>query len=146
MLHQNLDYVVCEKAAFMSPKAPTSITQGVCVGTKNHLFFIPAQTMGFYPMLQTFRTHYIFQELSVSEGVRAMISNCKSVKELEQAFIELLESNVKYVHHIPSFERFLISGIFIKNNLRLIHSRFNYYACILKPKAAAKEFREFYGM
>ena len=145
MLNKNIDYVLCQKASFMNPKAPTSITSGICVGTKENLFYIPTQTVGFFPMLQTFKNHRFFDGVSVDDGMNNLINSASSVKELEESLTELLENNPKYVHNIPSYKTFVISGIFIKNNMRLIQSRFDYYACILKPKAVAKEFRDFYG-
>ncbi len=146
MVQKNTDYVLCEKASFISSKAPTSIASGICVGTKNYAFFVPTQTVGFFPLLQTFKNHRFFEGVSVEDGTKGMINNCGSVDELEQSFIELLENNPKYVHQISSYSKFVISGLFIKNNMRLIRSRFDHNACVLKPKEVAKEFRDFYGM
>lgn len=145
MLQKNIDYVLCEKGFLVNSKAPTKHTNGMCLGTKNYIFFIGIQTIGVYPMLQTFRSHRIFQGVSVQQGIANLLNASATVEELEEAFIALLENNPKYVHHIPSYSSFVISGIFIKNNMRLIKSRFDYSACILKPKAVAQEFRDFYG-
>jgi hypothetical protein len=145
MLNKNTDFAICENATFMNAKAPTSITKGVCVGTRNYIFYIPTQTVGFFPMLQTFRNHRVFEGVSVLEGIMNLINHAESVQQLEESLIELLENNVKYVHEIASFNTFVISGLFVKNNLRLIRSRFDFYACVLKPKTAAKEFRDFYN-
>lgn len=145
MLNKNTDFVVCEQASFMNAKAPTSITNGVCVGTRNYVFFIPTQTVGFFPMLQTFKTHRLFEGVSVQEGVTNLIGSSNSVEALEESFIELLENNAKYVHQISTYNTFVISGLFVKNNLRLIRSRFDFNACVLKPKEVAKTFRDFYG-
>lgn len=145
MLQKNTDYVLCENAVLMSSKAPTSQTKGICLGTKDYIFFIGTQTLGFYPMLQTIRNHRVFEGVSVEDGIATLIGMASSVEALETSFSELLENNPKYVHRISSYDKFFISGIFIKNNLRLVKSRFDFNACILKPKAVAKEFREFYG-
>lgn len=145
MLNKNTDFAICENASFMNAKAPTSITKGICVGTKTHLFYIPTQTVGFFPMLQTFRNHRLFEGVSVLEGTMKLINSAESVQQLEESLTELLENNGKYVHNIASFNTFVISGLFVKNNMRLIRSRFDFYACVLKPKAVAKEFRDFYG-
>lgn len=145
MVNKNIDFVICENAGFMNAKAPTSITKGICVGTKTFLFYIPMQTIGFFPMLQTFKNHHLFEGVSVLEGTMKLITNSESVEQLEESLTELLENNERYVHNIASFNTFVISGLFIKNNLRLIRSRFDFYSCVLAPKSIAQEFRTFYG-
>jgi hypothetical protein len=145
MLNKNTDFVICENASFMNAKAPASITRGICVGTKNYIFYIPTQTVGFFPMLQTFTNHRLFEGVAVFEGTMKLIGGAESVLQLEESLTGLLENNTKYVHDIASYNTFVISGLFVKNNMRLIRSRFDFYACVLKPNAAAKEFRDFYG-
>ena len=145
MLQENVDYVICKTAAFMDAKSPLKQGRGICISTKNHLFFLPTLTIGTHPLLQTYKSHAHFDGVSIEEGVQNLLKNAENVKDLEDSLSALLEDNPRNVHRISSYGKFVISGLFIKNNMRLINSRFDYYACILKPKAVASEFRQFHG-
>ena len=146
MLQPNIDYLLCLDTAFVDSKSPQKMGKGVCITTKNYFFFIPLQTVGTYPMLQTFKNFHYFEGVSVLDGLQNMISNSDSVNDLEDSLSALLEDNPRNVHQIKSFKNFKVSGFFTKNVFQLIHHRFNYYACIIKPKATAGEFRKFHGI
>lgn len=146
MLQQNTDYLICIDAAFVDSKAPQKMGKGVCISTKNYFFFIPLQTVGTYAVLQTFKNYRYFEGVSVLEGLQNMIDSSHSVKDLEDSLSALLEDNPRNVHLIKSFNTFKVSGLFTKNVFQLIQARFNYYACVIKPKPTAAEFRKFHGL
>ena len=146
MLQPNIDYVICTDAAFVDSKSPQKMGKGVCVSTKNYFFYLPLQTVGTYPLLQTFKNHQYFQGVSVLEGIQKLVDSAQSVEDLEDSLMAVLEENPRNVHHIPSYKTFNVGGLFAKNLFRVSQHRFNYYACLVKPKATAAEFRTFHGI
>ncbi len=144
-MKETIDYTMCSEAGIMNSRNPFKTTNGAVVGTKKYLFFIPVQSTAVYPLFTSMKTHDLFQGVSVQEGLVRLIRNSNSVDELENSLCQLLENNEQCVHVLSDWPTFKFSGLFTKNNLRLIKSRKSWSATILKEKGKAQEFRTFYG-
>jgi hypothetical protein len=64
----------------------------VClVSTKNYVFYVPKKTVGLFFVLNTIKTHQLFDGVSIEAGVRKIVDKAESVEGLESSMIALLE-------------------------------------------------------
>ena len=143
-LEELQDYAFCEKATVLNSRQPLKHIKVCVVSTKNFVFYLPKQTMGIYAVVQTFKTHSLFNGVSVEEGAKSLIGKAESVDELEKSFIALLENNNLYVHRFSDYKTVKFSGFFGQQTLRLAKERTKWSSVTIKGKDG-KAFRNFLG-
>jgi hypothetical protein len=139
------DYLYFPNINVMSSAAPLSQVQGVMIGTPNFVFLIPQKSTGIYLFVTTFKTHQYFANSNVAEGCAKLISEMKSVDELEKAFINLLEDDAKYVHKLNDKEWFKLNKWFKTYNFRFGKGKLNWSAFVVKGHDAGKSIKAFYS-
>jgi hypothetical protein len=133
------DYLYFPNIFMMSSIAPLKQLQGVMIGTPNFVFLIPQQSTSNYLFVTTFKTHQYFANSNVAEGCAKLISEMKSVQELEQTFINLLEDDEKYVHKLSDKEWFKTY------NFRFGKGKLNWSGFVVKGHDAGKSIKAFYS-
>jgi hypothetical protein len=139
------DYLYFPNIFMMSSIAPLKQLQGVMIGTPNFVFLIPQQSTSNYLFVTTFKTHQYFANSNVAEGCAKLISEMKSVQELEQTFINLLEDDEKYVHKLSDKEWFKLNKWFKTYNFRFGKGKLNWSAFVVKGHDAGKSIKAFYS-
>lgn len=138
------DFLYFPSIFMMSSLSPLKQTQGVMIGTPNYVFLIPQQSTGVYLFVTTFKTHQYFANTNVANGCARLISEMHSVAELEQAFINLLEGDAKYVHKLSDKEWFKLNKWFKTYNFRFGKGKMNWSAFVVKGHDAGKSIKAFY--
>ena len=139
------DYYYSDKAMMMTIKAPMKSVDACVLGTKNYIFTVPVKSMGVYGLVTTFKNHQYFQDMSVDEGLRKLISEAESVEALEDSLCALLEDDDKYVYKLDEMNSFKFRGIFGRHTLRMARSKMHWASISFKKSPPSKEFRQFYG-
>jgi hypothetical protein len=143
-MQQGQDYLFFPNIFMMSSISPLKQVQGVLIGTPNFVFLIPQQSMGNYLFVTTFKTHRYFADSNVADGCAKLLSEMKSVQELEDTFINLLEDDVKYVHKLDDKEWFKLNKWFKTYNFRFGKGKMNWSAFVVKGHDAGKAIKAFY--
>lgn len=141
----NNDYCYYPSGLMMNSKQPMKNVDVVVLGTKNYIFFIPKKTVGLYFVLNTIKTHRLFEGVDIETGVKNIIENSNNVEELESAMIALLEEDDKYVHPISEKKAFKFRGFLGKHTLRMSTGGTNWASVLPNGKGNSKLFRTFYG-
>ncbi|MGL5888806.1 MAG: hypothetical protein ACRC3B_02910 [Bacteroidia bacterium] len=139
------NYLYFSNVNVMSSIAPLTHVQGVMIGTPNFVFLIPQKSTGSYLLVTTFTTHQYFAGSNVAEGCARLISEMKSVDELEKTFINLLENDAKYVHKLSDKEWFKLNKFFRTYNFRFGKGKLNWSAFVVKGHDAGKSIKAFYS-
>jgi len=103
----------------MNSKQPMKNIDVAIVATKKYLFFVPKKTVGMFFVLNTIKTHKLFEGVDIEQGVKNLIEQSNSLEELESSMIALLENDEKYVHHIEDKKSFKFRGFLGKHTLRM---------------------------
>jgi hypothetical protein len=141
----NDDYCYYPSGLMMNSKQPMKNVDVVVLGTKNYIFFIPKKTVGLFFVLNTIKTHRLFEGVDIETGVKNIIENSNNVEELESSMIALLEEDDKYVHPISEKKSFKFRGFLGKHTLRMSTGGTNWFSIMPNGKGNSKLFRTFYG-
>lgn len=114
------------------------------IGTKNYVFVIPKLTTGIYYLVHTFKTHAYFSNNNVPDGCAKLLSEYKSIEELEQGFIHLLENDPTYVQSLAEKSTVKLSKLFRTFTFTVAESRFNHVSVVIKGKENGELIRSFY--
>lgn len=144
-MKEKIDYLVYYGSTLINSSAPLKNCDACIVCTKNYVFCIPKQTIGVYAILVTFKTHNLFEGVSIEEGVKKLVESSGSVEELEKSFIALLEDDAKYVHKLSDMKSFKFRGVFGKHTVRMSTGGLNWTSVSPKGKGTSGEMRKFYG-
>lgn len=144
-MEKNKDYAYYDLGLMMTSKSPMSRFDVCLVSTKDYVFFVPVKSVGFFVILNTIKTHKLFEGVSVQEGVQKLIAQQESVESLEKAMCALLEDNDKYIYHIPELKSFKFRGFFGKHTVRMSRGGANWATVMPYKKADSKEFRAFHN-
>lgn len=144
-MENGIDYLYNGKILMMSSAQPLKQHEGVMIGTKNYVFLIPQKTTGFYYLVTTFKTHQYFVNNTVDEGCRKLISEMKSSDELENAFINLLEDDSKYVHKLADKGWFKLNKFFKTYNFRMGKGKLDWAAFVVKGHDSGALIKSFYA-
>ncbi|MCA6361725.1 MAG: hypothetical protein IM638_01690 [Bacteroidetes bacterium] len=143
-MQQGQDYLFFPNIFTMSSISPLKQVQGVMIGTPNFVFLIPQQSTGIYLFVTTFKTHHYFANSNVADGCAKLLSEMKSVQELEQTFINLLENDAKYVHKLDDKEWFKLNKWFKTYNFRFGKGKLSWSAFVVKGHDAGQAIKSFY--
>ncbi len=143
---RNSDYLFFEKVFMATSKTPLKQYDAVAITTRNYVFVIPKRSTGIYLVATTITTHSFFINDTIENGCARLISAAKSVMDLEQTLISLLENDPKYVHNLHDGLTIKINKWFNTFNFRLLRSRLEWTAIVIKGKENGKFLRDFYGV
>jgi len=129
----------------MSSKAPMKRIDCAVVATKNYVFLVPVKSVGFFVVLNTIKTHQLFEGKSVHQGIEDLIASCSSPSEIEEKFCALLEDNPMYVFKISELSTFKIKGFLGKHTAMMRRSLKEYASILPNGKGNSKEMRLFFG-
>ena len=144
-MQANQDYVYYEMGAMQTIKSPMKHFDVCIVGTKKYIFVIPIKSVGFFMILNTIKTHQLFDGVSIPEGVKKLIDQSNTVAELEESMCALLEDNDLYIYDLENLHSFKFRGFLGRHTLRMARSKMHWAAVGPKKKADSKEMRTFYG-
>jgi len=142
---QDQDYSYFESAFMMNSKQPMKQIDVCLVSTKDYIFYIPKKSVGIFLVLNTIKTHQYFDGVSIEEGVKKIIDNSETAKDLEKSFIALLEDDEKYVHQISTKKSFKFKSFLWRHTLRMSTGGTNWSSVSPNGKGNSKLFRTFYG-
>jgi hypothetical protein len=135
----------CENAIMITSQAPMQRVDVCLVGTQNYVFALPKKSVGFYMVMNTVKTHQLFQGKTIEEGARELIARAEDVQDLEKSFSNLLENDEKYVYRAHGNLSFKFRGLFGKHTLRIGITRMKWSSFGPSKSADSKRFRAFYG-
>lgn len=144
-LTEKQDYVVYDSGMMMNSKQPMQNVDVCLVSTKDYVFYVPKKSVGMFLILNTIKTHQLFDGVSIEEGVKKLIDKAESAQDLEKSMIALLEDDEKYVHKVADKKSFKFRGFLGKHTLRMSTGGTNWSSIMAKGKGASKEFRSFHG-
>jgi hypothetical protein len=144
-LTEKEDYVVYDSGLMMNSKQPMKQVDVCLVSTKDYVFYVPKKTVGMFVVLNTIKTHQLFEGKSIEQGVKDLIASAESVDALEKSMIALLEDDDKYVHKIADKKSFKFKGFLGKHTVRMSTGGANWSSVMAKGKGLSKEFRTFHG-
>lgn len=144
-LTENTDYVFYESGLMMNSKQPMKQVDVCVVSTKDYIFYVPKKTVGMFVVLNTIKTHKLFEGKSIEQGVADLIAQAETVADLEKSMMALLEDDEKYVHKISDKKSFKFKGFLGKHTLRMSTGGTNWSSIMAKGKGKSKEFRAFHG-
>ena len=144
-LTEKQDYVVYDSGMMMNSKQPMQNVDVCLVSTKDYVFYVPKKTVGMFVVLNTVKTHQLFEGVSIEQGVKNLIAKADSVQDLEKSMIALLEDDDKLVHKIADKKSFKFRGFFGKHTLRMSTGGANWSSVMANGKGNSKEFRAFHG-
>lgn len=142
---ESTDLFFCEAAMMMTSKAPLQRLDVCIVATKNYVFAVPMKSVGMYFVLTTIKTHNLFQDVNIPEGVKRLITNSSSVEDLENSIKNLLENNDLYIYPVAGNSSFKFRGFLGKHTLRIGIDKMRWTSFSPTKGAASKLFRKFYG-
>lgn len=140
----NQTYFHCDSSLVMTSRAMMQTINACIVSTKNYVFVIPQKTIGFFVVVNTIKTHHLFSGVSVEQGVKNLVAQCKTVEELENTFLNLLEGQDIYIYKISELTSFKFKGFLGKHTVRM-GKGWGWTSVTVNPKAASKAFRTFHG-
>ncbi len=144
-LSEKTDYVVYDSGLMMNSKQPMKQVDVCLVSTKDYVFYVPKKTVGMFVVLNTIKTHKLFEGKSIEQGVRDLIAQAETKEDLEKSMIALLEDDEKYVHKIADKKSFKFKGFLGKHTVRMSTGGTNWSSVMAKGKGNSKEFRTFHG-
>lgn len=144
-LQEKVDYVYYESGLMLNSKQPMKNVDVCLVSTKNYVFYVPKKTVGLFFVLNTIKTHQLFDGVSIEEGVRRIIDKAETVEALESSMTALLEDDEKLVHKIDEKKAFKFRGFLGKHTLRMSTGGTNWSSVMANGKGNSKEFRVFQG-
>lgn len=145
-MKNGIDYLFFDDVKMLTSKSALKQYEAVMLATKNYVFVIPKQTVGFYMILQTFTNHRYFANSSVVEGCQKLISEASSLSELEQTFIELLENDDKLVSKLSEIKQLKLNKWFSTFNFRMIRGNLGYTAVVVKGKEKGNLIKSFFSL
>lgn len=144
-LVEKQDYVFYQSGTLINSKQPMKNADVCVVSTKDYVFFVPKKTIGIFPMVTTIKTHRLFENCSIEDGVKKVIDAAEDKDSLEKSLIALLEDDDKYVHPLSEKKSFKFKGILGKHTLRMSTGGANWSSVSPNGKGNSKEFRAFHG-
>lgn len=144
-LVEKQDYVLYDSGMMMNSKQPMKNADVCVVSTKDYIFFVPKKTTGMFVVLNTIKTHQLFEGVSIEEGVRNIVGKSETKDSLEKSMIALLEDDEKYVHKIGDKKSFKFKGFLGKHTARMSEGGTNWASIMVNGKGNSKEFRSFHG-
>lgn len=135
----------CDNAIMITSQAPMQRLDVCVVATQNYVFALPKKSVGFYMVMNTVKTHQLFQGKTMEEGVKELIARAEDVQDLEKSLSNLLENDEKYVYRVHGNSSFKFRGFFGKHTLRIGITRMKWSSFGPSNSADSKRFRAFYG-
>lgn len=144
-LIENQEYVFYDTGLMLNSKQPMQQVWVCLVSTKNYVFYVPKKTVGMFVVLNTIKTHQLFEGVSIEEGIQNIISQSLSIENLEDSMKGLLDNDDKYIHEIAKKKNFKFKSFLGKHTLRMSIGGREWSSVLARGKGKSKEFRHFHG-
>lgn len=139
----NSDVLLIEDALFMTWRAPFKQVWCSVVCTKLGFYIVPKKTVGMYVLFDVIRTHPLFEDGSIVDGLNKLISDSDSVQQLDESLKDLLGNDEIYIYSYSDAKSVRIKGLFGKKTLMWRQPK-NWASFNPKSSAEGKKLKEFY--
>lgn len=142
---ESTELFFCDSAMMMTSKSPLQRLDVCIVATQNYVFAVPMKSVGMYLVLTTIKTHNLFQDVNIPEGVKRLITSANTIGDVENSMKNLLENNDLYIYPVQGNSSFKFRGFLGKHTLRIGIDRMRWASFGPSKGAVSKLFRKFYG-